>query len=134
MLNCVFAIPRGIQPGRRSSRPAPDTGLEFLPEMEVPVRVDNDLSPLDEELLNALIESADYGKRAPGAREGSAKDFTLAPPEDIVESFRATWDRLVAELDLALGSDAALEAFRDLVVYDIPDGTRSTLTVPPTMA
>jgi len=101
--------------------------------MEVPVRVDNDLSPLDEELLNALIESADYGKRAPGAREGSAKDFTLAPPEDIVESFRATWDRLVAELDLALGSDAALEAFRDLVVYDIPDGTRSTLTVPPTM-
>jgi len=76
--------------------------------MEVPVRVDNDLSPLDEELLNALIESADYGKRAPEAREGSAKDFTLAPPEDIVESFRATWDRLVAELDLALGSDAAL--------------------------
>src|SRR4030067_241592 len=65
--------------------------------------------------------------------EAPTRALPLAPPEDIVESFRATWDRLVAELDLALGSDAALEAFRDLVVYDIPDGTRSTLTVPPTM-
>ena len=101
--------------------------------MEVPVRVDNDLSPLDEELLNALIESADYGKRAPEAREGSAKDFTLAPPEDIVESFRATWDRLAKALELDMTSDRALEELRDLVVYDIPDGTRSTLTVPPTM-
>lgn len=114
-------------------RPSSEPGLEFVPELEGPVRADNDLSPLDEELLNALMASVDYGRREPGIRPGAAKDFTLAPPGEIVESFRATWDRLAAELDLGLGSDAALAAFRDLVVYDIPDGTRSTLTVPPMM-
>lgn len=121
----------GRPSGSPRLRPLPETGLDIDPELDLPGRVENELTPLDEELLNSLIESVDYGKRA--RQEGSPRDFTLASPEEVVESFRTIWDRLADEMDLDFGSGSALEEFRDLVVYDIPDGTRSTLTVPPMM-
>src|SRR3990172_7493348 len=54
----------------------------------------------------------------------------LADSEAIREAFLETWEILSDALGLGIDGDHALTGLRDLVVYDIPDGTRSTLTVP----
>ncbi|MFQ5871799.1 MAG: hypothetical protein ACE5IB_06550 [Candidatus Geothermarchaeales archaeon] len=48
---------------------------------------------------------------------------------EIRSCFHDIWARVEEHLDLSLTSDEALRLFPSLVVYDIPDGTRSTLTV-----
>lgn len=53
----------------------------------------------------------------------------IAPREEIVKAFHRTWGALEEEMDLAIDSDEAARRMGDLIVYDIPDGTRSTLTV-----
>jgi len=75
----------------------------------------------------------DYRRKPRREAESPGADFTLATPEDIRDTFRSVWDHLVTELGLDCTIDEALESMADLVVYDIPDGTRSTLTVPPMM-
>lgn len=44
-------------------------------------------------------------------------------------TFHEIWARVEERLDVRLTSEEALRLFPHLVVYDIPDGTRSTLTV-----
>jgi hypothetical protein len=45
--------------------------------------------------------------------------------------FHDLWGRIEDHLELSLTSEEALKLFLNLVVYDMPDGTRSTLTVSP---
>jgi len=122
------ADPLARKPGPKDP---PPFSLEIGPEYEVPVRIDNELTPLDEMLLQSLVESVDYGKKQRPVPGEVTQEFTLSPPEAIVDAFRSIWDRLAKALELDMTSDRALEELRDLVVYDIPDGTRTTLTVPP---
>lgn len=88
---------------------------------------------LQADLLESLVESADYvDVRKPlPARSGSG--LQLATPEAIRDAFVAAWEGLSHSLHLEVGPSRALEEVRDLVLYDIPDGTRSTLSVPPVM-
>lgn len=52
-------------------------------------------------------------------------------PKDIVATFHEIWARIEEHLEVNLTSEEALKLFEELVAYDIPDGTRSTLTVRP---
>ncbi|HKZ23056.1 MAG TPA: hypothetical protein VJ224_01455 [Thermoplasmata archaeon] len=121
-------------PEKRKADPRepPAFSLELEPGFELTLPIENELTPLDEMLLQSLVESADYAKKK--AKPGELlHDYSLSPPEAIVDAFRTIWDKLALELSLNLSSAEALKELRDLVIYDIPDGTRSTLTVPPMM-
>ena len=85
---------------------------------------------LQEELFQSLVESADYtdGRTPLPARSGGA--LQLATPEAIRAAFANVWDILSHSLGLGIEPERALLGVRDLVMYDIPDGTRSTLSVP----
>jgi len=85
---------------------------------------------LQEDFFQSLVESADYvdGRTPLPARSGGA--IQLATPEAIRTSFADAWESLSHSLGLGLDADKALLGVRDLVMYDIPDGTRSTLSVP----
>lgn len=88
---------------------------------------------LQADLLESLVESADYvevGRTLP-ARSGG--DLALPTPEAIREAFVTAWEGLSHSLHLGVGPSSALEGIRDLVLYDIPDGTRSTLSIPDTL-
>lgn len=85
---------------------------------------------LEDDFLKSLLESADYvdsGSPLPARSDGSLR---LATPEAIREAFVETWESLSHSLGLGTRPEEALAGMRDLVLYDIPDGTRSTLTVP----
>lgn len=88
---------------------------------------------LQADLLESLVESADYvDVRKPlPARSGTG--LQLATPEAIRDAFVAAWGVLSHFLHLDTGPSRALEDVRNLVLYDIPDGTRSTLSVPSSM-
>lgn len=45
--------------------------------------------------------------------------------------FHDIWSRIEEHIDLSLTSEEAIRLFPSLVLYDIPDGTRSTLSVRP---
>ncbi len=88
---------------------------------------------LQEDLLESLVESADLvdvGKALPARSDGTLR---LATPEAIRDAFVNAWEGLSHSLNLGIGASRALEELRDLVLYDIPDGTRSTLSIPPTL-
>ncbi len=88
---------------------------------------------LQEGLLESLVESADLvdvGKPLPARSDGALR---LATPEAIRDAFVSAWEGLSHSLHLKVGPTRALHELRDLVLYDIPDGTRSTLSVPETM-
>jgi len=53
----------------------------------------------------------------------------LNSPEDIRRCFIELWPAIEKVLDEPIGVERALLEMRDLVVYDIPDGTRTTLTM-----
>ncbi|HEY7588336.1 MAG TPA: hypothetical protein VIB49_06290 [Thermoplasmata archaeon] len=110
------------------SRPA----IPEEPGLEPPDSVEavTDLG-LKEDLLRSLIESADYvdGRMTLPARSGGA--LQLATPEAIRAAFAAAWEDLSHSLGLGIRPEDALAGVKDLVVYDIPDGTRSTLSVRP---
>ncbi len=103
------------------------------PGLEPPVSTDSDATTdadLQADLLESLVESADYvdvGKTLPARSDG---DLELATPEAIRDAFVTAWEGLSHSLHLGIGPSAALDGLRDLVVYDIPDGTRSTLSIP----
>jgi len=94
----------------------------------------NDADPVDhrlqEDLFQSLVESADYtdGRTPLPARSGGA--LQLATPEAIRKAFTEQWDALSHSLGLGVDAEKALLGVHDLVMYDIPDGTRSTLSVP----
>ncbi len=111
----------------------PDLSPDLLPEVDLPGPAENELSSLDEGFLSSLIESMDYRRGSRRAPMSSGTDFTLSPPEDVRDTFKSIWERLAAELELDIPPEDALASLADLVVYDIPDGTRTTLTVPPMM-
>jgi len=111
----------------------PDLIPDLLPEVDLPGPAENEMSSFDEGFLSSLLESVDYRHGAKKPPQALGTDFTLAPPDDVRETFRSIWERLAAEIELDLSADDALAAIPDLVLYDIPDGTRSTLTVPPMM-
>jgi len=102
------------------------------PGLEPPDSIDAE--PVDdrlqEDLFQSLVESADYvdGQTPLPARSGGA--LQLATPEAIRASFAESWEALSHSLGLGVDPDKALLGVRDLVMYDIPDGTRSTLSVP----
>lgn len=52
-------------------------------------------------------------------------------PAELQSTFHRIWGSLEEHLALSLTSEEALRLFRSLVIYDMPDGTRSTLTVDP---
>lgn len=94
--------------------------------------VENERTPLDESLLQALVDASDL--RVPAFHPGAPTPRgVLAPSEEIVDAFRGIWDDLAANFDLTMGADDALVMMPGLTVYDIPDGTRTTLTVPSAM-
>jgi len=111
----------------------PDLIPDLLPEVDLPGPAENEMSSFDEGFLSSLLESVDYRHGAKKPPHALGTDFTLAPPDDVRDTFRSIWERLAAEIELDLSADDALAAIPDLVLYDIPDGTRSTLTVPPMM-
>ncbi len=116
-------------PVRRKPAFPAEPGLE-PPDSTDPGAMDAELQA---DLLESLVESADYvdvGKTLP-ARSGGA--LQLATPEAIQDAFLNAWEGLSHSLHLELGPTAALDALQDLVLYDIPDGTRSTLSVPPAL-
>lgn len=118
-----------VTPGR--PRPA----VPEEPGSEPPDSTDPDVTEaeLHAEWLESLVESADYvdvGKTLPARSEGALQ---LATPEAIRDAFVVAWQGLSHSLRLGVGPTSALEGLRDFVVYDIPDGTRSTLSVPETM-
>ena len=115
------AIPDRTRPG-----PVDEPGLE-PPDSIVPpepsVRFETDL-------LRSLVESTDYADPGLPLPARSGGTLELAAPEAIREAFVEAWDSLSHSLGLGIDATSALAEVRDLVVYDIPDGTRSTLTVP----
>ena len=102
------------------------------PGLEPPDSIDADSVDvhLQEDLFQSLVESADYvdGQTPLPARSEGA--LQLATPEAIRSAFVESWDALSHTLGLGIDPDQALVGVRDLVMYDIPDGTRSTLSVP----
>ena len=94
---------------------------------------ENEMTPLDQELLRSLVESVDLAVRQARRRRSGTPSLALAPPEEHLAAFLEIWSGLKGELGLELEPEDALAAMADLTVYDIPDGTRSTLTVPPEM-
>ncbi|HKZ47654.1 MAG TPA: hypothetical protein VJ397_02585 [Thermoplasmata archaeon] len=80
------------------------------------------ITPLDEQFLRAALDASER-------REDPSSQ--LASDDAIRSSFLNAWDVLRAELHLDLTATQALTRVHDLVVYDIPDGTRSTLSVSP---
>ena len=85
---------------------------------------------LEDGLLRSLLESADYEDPGSPLPARSGGTLQLAAPENIREAFVDTWDVLSHSLGLGIDASEALADLKDLVLYDIPDGTRSTLTVP----
>ncbi|HYM39553.1 MAG TPA: hypothetical protein VEY12_05340 [Thermoplasmata archaeon] len=116
-------------PARNRPATPEEPGLE-PPDSTVSGATDADLQA---DLFESLVESADYvDVRKPlPARSGGA--LQLATPEAIRDAFVAAWEGLSHSLSLRIGPNRALDSVRDLVLYDIPDGTRSTLSVPATM-
>jgi hypothetical protein len=51
--------------------------------------------------------------------------------EELRSYFHSAWGAIEERMELALTSEEALRLFPSLVIYDMPDGTRSTLTVRP---
>lgn len=118
-----------VTPVRHGPAVPEEPGLEPPDSTDAPA-TDADLQA---DLLESLVESADYvdvGKSLP-ARSGG--DLQLATPEAIRDAFATAWEGLSHSLHLGMGPSAALEGLRDLVLYDIPDGTRSTLSIPETL-
>ena len=114
--------------GSSKVKPAPPEE----PGLEPPDSIDAD--PVDdrlqEDLFQSLVESADYvdGRTPlPARSEGTLQ---LATPEAIRTAFAESWDSLSHSLGLGVTTDQAFAGVKDLVMYDIPDGTRSTLSVP----
>ena len=114
--------------GSQKAPPAPPEE----PGLEPPDSIDAD--PVDdrlqEDLFQSLVESADYvdgHTPLPARSEGALQ---LATPEAIRGAFAESWEALSHSLGLGVDPDKALVGLQDLVMYDIPDGTRSTLSVP----
>jgi hypothetical protein len=115
-----------VTPARKRPAVPEEPGLE-PPDSTDAGATDADLQA---DLLASLVESADYVdvRRPLPARSGGA--LQLATPEAIRDAFVTVWEDLSHSLSLGIGPDHALNGVRDLVLYDIPDGTRSTLSVP----
>ena len=114
-----------IRPRERASIPD-EPGLE-PPDSTEPAASD---AEIQRDFLQSLMESADYRdvrKPLPARSDGA---LHLAPPEAIRSAFVDAWEGLSHSLRLGIDADEALAGVRDLVLYDIPDGTRSTLSVP----
>lgn len=113
-------------PARNRPATPEEPGLE-PPDSTVSGSTDADLQA---DLLESLVESADYvDVRKPlPARSGGG--LLLATPEAIRDAFVTAWEGLSHSLHLEISAARALDGVRDLVLYDIPDGTRSTLSVP----
>ena len=116
----------GAIPARTRPAPPAEPGLE-PPDSIESVEVGR---LLEEDLLRSLVESVDFvDERSPlPARSGGA--LQLATPEAIRDAFVRTWESLSHSLGLGIPAERALAELKNLVVYDIPDGTRSTLSVP----
>src|SRR5437879_10875625 len=123
---------RGVDFVTVSSSPKAKPAPPEEPGLEPPDSIDAD--PVDhrlqEDLFQSLVESADYtdGRTPLPARSGGA--LQLATPEAIRKAFTEQWDALSHSLGLGVDAEKALLGVHDLVMYDIPDGTRSTLSVP----
>ena len=102
------------------------------PGLEPPDSVDAESvgNRLQEEFFQSLVESADYTDGRTPLPARSAGALQLATPEAIRDAFLTAWDNLSHSLGLGVEPEKALLGVRDLVMYDIPDGTRSTLSVP----
>ena len=113
-------------PDRTRPRQEEEPGLEppdsFVPP-EPTIR-------LEDGLLRSLLESADFADPGSPLPARSGGILNLATPEAIREAFVETWETLSHSLGLGIDAGRALEEVRSFVLYDIPDGTRSTLTVP----
>lgn len=113
-------------PERRRSAVPEEPGLE-PPDSTIGPATEPDLK---EDFFRSLLESADYVEGASALPARSDGTLRLATPESIRDAFVAAWEGLSHSLSLPIRPEQALEEIRDLVVYDIPDGTRSTLSVP----
>jgi hypothetical protein len=123
---------RGVDSVTASSSPKAKPAPPEEPGLEPPDSIDADPVErrLHEDLFQSLVESADYtdGRTPLPARSGGA--LQLATPEAIRAAFTEQWNALSHSLGLGVDAEQALVGVRDLVMYDIPDGTRSTLSVP----
>lgn len=105
------------------------------PGLEPPDSTDAVSTDLEikEDLFRSLLESADYVDEPNTLPARSGEGLALATPEKIREAFGRAWECLSHSLNLGIAPQDALVGMQDLVLYDIPDGTRSTLSVPLTM-
>ncbi len=118
-----------------ATRLRPPPAVPEEPGLEPPDSTDAGATDdeLQSDLLESLVESADYvdASHTLPARSGGA--LQLATPEAIRDAFVTAWEGLSHSLHIEVGPTRALEEIKDLVLYDIPDGTRSTLSVPSTL-
>src|SRR5256712_11818720 len=125
---------RGVDSVTASGTPKAKPAPSEEPGLEPPVSIDADPvgHRLQEDLFQSLVESADYtdGRTPLPARSGGA--LQLATPDAIRQAFSEQWNGLPPSPGLGADSDKAFQGVPDLVMYDIPDGTRSTLSVPVT--
>src|SRR2546428_10811915 len=125
---------RGVDFVTVSSSPKAKPAPPEEPGLEPPDS--NDADPVDHrlqaDLFQSLVESADYtdGRTPLPARSGGA--LPPAPPGAIRKAFAEQWNVLSPSLGLRVDSDKAFQGVRDLAMYDIPHGTRSTLSGPAT--
>lgn len=82
------------------------------------------------EVLKKTVQRRPLGSSLPGLDGAQILD-TFPPEEDLQSTFHEIWGALEEHLDLSLTSVEAAKLFPSLVIYDMPDGTRSTLTVMP---
>lgn len=67
---------------------------------------------------------------APTTAQNEEDLFASFPDsETLVATFHKIWGRIEEHLDVNLTSEEALKLFPSFLIYDIPDGTRSTLSV-----
>ncbi len=101
------------------------------PGLEPPDSTDPDVSDteLQRDLLRSLVESADYVDARGPLPARSDRALQLATPEAIRTAFAEAWEGLSHSLGIPIEPEDALAGIKDLVLYDIPDGTRSTLSI-----
>jgi len=125
-------VGEGLFPVTATGTPKTSPAPPEEPGLEPPDFIDAD--PVDdrlqEDLFQSLVESADYVDGHTPLPARSAGALQLATPEAIRAAFAESWEALSHSLGLGIDPDKALLGVRDLVMYDIPDGTRSTLSVP----
>ncbi len=92
---------------------------------------EGEMSLKREELAEVYVDLDEIPEVGGKASLGQDIASTFPGKKTVLGHFHEIWGGIEENLDLSLTSEEALRLMPSLVVYDIPDGTRSTLTVRP---